>query len=53
VNFKITEILDEHARAILARRSARINAPKASVTKKVEDKRRKPVKHRKPLRGDD
>ena len=35
----------------LARRSARKNAAKPGATCKIEDKRRKPVKHRKPLDG--
>jgi hypothetical protein len=32
-----------------ARRRARKAAAKAPSTRKIEDKRRKPVKHRKPL----
>jgi hypothetical protein len=33
----------------LARASARKNAAKPPATRKIEDKRRKPAKHRKPL----
>jgi len=36
-----------------ARRRARNSAPKAGATRKIEDKRRKPAKHKKPLRGDE
>ena len=35
-----------------ARRRARNAAQKPGATRKIEDKRRKPVKHRKPLRED-
>ena len=34
----------------VARRAARKNAPKAGATRKIEDKRKKAPKHRKPLR---
>lgn len=34
----------------LAREAARNNAPKPPATRKIADKRRKPPKHRKPLR---
>lgn len=35
-----------------ARRRARIAAAKAPAVRKIEDKRRKPAKHRKPFRED-
>lgn len=34
----------------MARRAARLNAAKPPATRKIADKRRKPPKHRKPLR---
>lgn len=37
----------------LARASARKNAPKPGATRKIQDKRRKPAKHKKPLRGEE
>ena len=40
-------------RAKEARRVARKARPVIGVTKKISDKRRKPPKHRKPLREED
>lgn len=37
----------------IAREAARKYAPKPPATRKIADKRRKPPKHRKPLRDDD
>jgi hypothetical protein len=37
-------------KAVFARRAARKNAAKPGATQKIEDKRRKAPKHRKPLK---
>lgn len=39
-------------KATEARRAARMHAAKPGATRKIEDKRRKPVKHSKPLQED-
>lgn len=40
-------------KAVEARRQARNRAPVPPVSRRIEDKRRKPPKHRKPLREEE